>query len=115
MRGYNAADLDALTAAGEVTWCGIEPLGDRDGRLALFLTDHMSRLWRPPAVSELSPRERAILSYLETEGASFFAPIHEAAGGGYPGETVDALWDLVWKGLAHQRHLPRAACVHATA
>ncbi len=21
------------------------------------------------------------------------------AGGGYPGETVDALWDLVWKGI----------------
>jgi ATP-dependent Lhr-like helicase len=99
VRGYNAADLDALTAAGEVTWAGIEPLGDRDGRLAVFLTDHMSRLWRPPTISELSPRERAILSYLEAEGASFFAPIHEAAGGGYPGETVDGLWDLVWKGL----------------
>ena len=99
VRGYNSADLDALTAAGEVTWCGIEPLGDRDGRLALFLTDHMSRLWRPPEVFELSPRERSILSYLESDGASFFAPIHEAAGGGYPGETVDALWDLVWKGL----------------
>ena len=100
VRGYNAADLDALTAAGEVTWCGIEPLGDRDGRLALFLTDHMSRLWRPPTPkAPASPRERAILSYLESEGASFFAPIHEAAGGGYPGETVDALWDLVWKGL----------------
>jgi ATP-dependent Lhr-like helicase len=39
------------------------------------------------------------LSYLETEGASFFAPIHDAAGAGYPGETVDALWDLVWKSL----------------
>jgi ATP-dependent Lhr-like helicase len=99
VRGYNSADLDALTAAGEVTWCGIEPLGDRDGRLTLFLTDHMSRLWRPPAVSETSTREREILRHLESEGASFFAPIHEAAGGGYPGETVDALWDLVWKGL----------------
>jgi ATP-dependent helicase Lhr and Lhr-like helicase len=99
VRGYNAADLDALTAGGEVTWAGIEPLGERDGRLAVFLTDHMSRLWRPPIVSTLSPRERAILNYLESEGASFFAPIHDAAGGGYPGETVDALWDLVWKGL----------------
>jgi ATP-dependent Lhr-like helicase len=99
VRGYNPADLDALTAAGEVTWAGIEPLGERDGRLAVFLTDHMSRLWRPPTVSDLSARERSILSYIESEGASFFAPIHEAAGAGYPGETVDALWDLVWKGL----------------
>ncbi len=99
VRAYNPADLDALTAAGEVTWCGLEPLGDRDGRLALFLTDTMARLWRPTTVLELSERERAMLSFLETEGASFFAPLHEAAGAGYPGETVDALWDLVWKGL----------------
>ena len=27
------------------------------------------------------------------------APLHEAAGGGFPQETVDALWSLVWKGL----------------
>jgi ATP-dependent Lhr-like helicase len=99
VRGYNPADLDALTAAGEVTWSGLEPLGDRDGRLALFLTDNMTRLWRPQATPDLSARERAILSYLESEGASFFAPLHEAAGDGYPGETVDAIWDLVWKGL----------------
>ncbi len=99
VRGYNPADLDSLTAAGEVTWCGLEPLGDRDGRLALFLTDSMTRLWRPPSAPDLSPRQRAILTYLESEGASFFAPIHEAAGEWVPGETVDALWDLVWKGL----------------
>ena len=27
-----------------------------------------------------------------------FGPLHEAAGGGYPAETVDALWSLVWTG-----------------
>jgi ATP-dependent Lhr-like helicase len=80
-------------------WRGVEPIGDRDGRVALYLTDHVSRLWRPPAAAELGERERAIVGHLETHGASFFAAVHEAAGGGYPGETVDALWDLVWKGL----------------
>jgi ATP-dependent Lhr-like helicase len=99
VQGYNPADLDALTAAGEVTWCGLEPLGDRDGRLALFLTDSLARLWRRQPPSELSAREQAILAHLETEGASFFAPLHVACGGGYPGETVDAIWDLVWKGV----------------
>ena len=39
-----------------------------------------------------------ILAYLEEHGASFFGQLHEAAGGGYPGETVDVLWDLVWRG-----------------
>ena len=97
--GYNPADLDALTAAGEVTWCGLEPLGDRDGRLALYLTDHLPRLRRPGPPPELSPRERAIVDHLDSSGASFFGALHDAAGGGYPGETVDALWDLVWKSV----------------
>jgi ATP-dependent Lhr-like helicase len=95
---YNPADLDALTAAGEVVWCGIEPLGERDGRLALFLTDHLPRLYRPPALDDLPDKERAILAHLEKNGASFFSAVHDAAGGGYPNETVDALWNLVWTG-----------------
>jgi ATP-dependent Lhr-like helicase len=49
-------------------------------------------------VGDLESRERALLDYLAGHGASFFAPLHDAAGGGYPGETVDALWNLVWKG-----------------
>ena len=96
---YNPADLDALTAAGEVVWCGIEPLGERDGRLALYLTDHLARLSRPAAGTDFSERQRALVDHLGDQGASFFAAMHEAAGGGYPGETVEALWDLVWKGV----------------
>jgi ATP-dependent Lhr-like helicase len=98
IENYSPADLDALTAAGEVVWCGIEPLGERDGRLGLYLTDHLARLRRPAALEGLSPREQAILDHLGHAGASFFGPIHEAAGGGYPNETVDALWNLVWRG-----------------
>jgi len=96
---YSPSDLDALAAAGEVVWRGVEPVGDRDGRVALYLTDHLPRLWRSPMVSELSTREQAVVDHLRRQGASFFAAVHDAAGGGYPGETVDALWDLVWKGI----------------
>jgi ATP-dependent helicase Lhr and Lhr-like helicase len=96
---YSPADLDTLTAAGEIVWCGLEPLGDRDGRLALYLADHFPRLRRPADASGLGEREQAIVDHLETAGASFFAGLHEAAGGGYPGETVEALWNLVWKGI----------------
>jgi ATP-dependent helicase Lhr and Lhr-like helicase len=100
---YDPADLDAVTAAGEVVWIGVEPLGERDGRLALYLADHLPRLVPPTLQAdrdrELSERESAILEALRSSGASFFGPLHGAVGGGYPGETVDALWNLVWQGL----------------
>jgi ATP-dependent Lhr-like helicase len=112
---YSAAALDAVLAAGEVVWCGVEPLGDRDGRVALYLTDHLDRLCPPAPVialpgrpdtgthsvssAELDAREAAILAYLSEAGASFFGVIHDRAGGGYPGATIDALWRLVWRGL----------------
>ncbi|MGE0448155.1 MAG: DEAD/DEAH box helicase [Vicinamibacterales bacterium] len=104
---YDPADLDALVAAGEVLWVGIEPLGDRDGRLALFLADHAAQLlpdtWNggrgAPGPPELSAREQAILSCLDARGAMFFAALHQDVGGGYPAETTDALWNLAWRGL----------------
>jgi ATP-dependent Lhr-like helicase len=100
--GYQPAMLDTLMAAGEVVWAGVESLGERDGRIALYLTDHMARLRAPVTSSDASaPSGRAaeILSYLKSHGASFFAPLHDGTGGGFPGETVTALWDLVWQGL----------------
>jgi ATP-dependent Lhr-like helicase len=97
---YDPADLDALTAAGEVMWMGLEPIGDRDGRVAVYLADRLSTLLPPPArLPQLAARDEAILRFLSTHGASFFGPLHEAVGGGYPAETVAALWRLVWNGL----------------
>jgi ATP-dependent Lhr-like helicase len=99
---YEPAMLDALMAAGEVVWAGVESLGDRDGRIALYLTDHRARL-RPPGASGPAPdgdsRAKSVIAHLRAHGASFFAAVHEGAGGGFPGETVTALWDLVWSGL----------------
>ncbi len=102
---YEPGLLDMLMASGEVVWVGVEPLGDRDGRIALYLTSHVSRLRAPAPASagdrSTAPRGRAaeIVAYLQTRGASFFGAIHEGTGGGFPGETVDALWSLVWGGL----------------
>jgi ATP-dependent Lhr-like helicase len=95
--GYRASDLDALAMAGEVVWCGVEPLGERDGRVALYLTDHFSQLWAAPEL-ELDEREQRILDLLSQRGASFFAAIQDALGG-YPGDSLDTLWGLVWKGV----------------
>ena len=105
LANYSSNDLDTLIAAGEVVWCGLEALGERDGRIALYLPDQLSTLLppHPDVASEehpLSAREVDLIKELSRGGASFFAQLHEAVGGGYPGETLDALWSLVWRGLA---------------
>jgi ATP-dependent helicase Lhr and Lhr-like helicase len=90
---YSPSDLDTLSAAGEIVWQGVEPLGERDGRIALYLTDKRSLL-APP----LSTQHSALIDYLQTHGASFFAQIYDAVGG-FPNDLADALWSLVWAGL----------------
>ena len=95
LEDYQANDLDSLAAAGEVVWCGLEPLGERDGRIALFLTDDFHKLYKPPTPSELTEHELQVLQALEKNGASFFAGLST----GFAPEALDALWSLVWKGL----------------
>ena len=97
---YIPGMLDTLMSAGEVVWVGVEPLGEHDGRVALYLTDQVAQL-RPPfaAKPDVEGRAADILEYLREHGASFFSAVHEGTGGGFPTETVDALWSLVWQGL----------------
>ena len=99
---YSPSDLDTLIAAGEVVWCGLDPLGEHDGRIALYLADKLSILLPPRSAHGEAPasdKEQAILDQLTRNGAMFFAQLHDAVGGGYPGETLDALWSLVWRGM----------------
>jgi ATP-dependent helicase Lhr and Lhr-like helicase len=105
---YEPGNLDTLMAAGEVTWVGVEQIGDRNGRIALYLTESLPLLRLPeaaavtgPNVPEQTPHsERAekVVEFLARQGASFFSEIHNSCGGGFPGDTVDALWQLVWAG-----------------
>ena len=98
--GYKTSDMDMLIAAGEVVWVGLEALGEHDGRIALYLAERVSSLWYArEQLGGLGERERAILDYLRNRGASFFQDLHEGVGGGYPGETLETLWSLVWQGL----------------
>lgn len=113
--GYKPVDLDTLIAAGEVVWTGLDPLGERDGRIGLYLAEKLPLLWppRPPStLAVLDSRQQEIVDYLRSNGASFFQPLHESIGGGYPGETLSALWSLVWRGLLTNDalHALRAYC-----
>jgi len=102
VKDYQPANLDALLAAGEIIWIGKEPLGRRDGRIALYLSESLGRITPPGFFDKLpehvSELARSIVEFLSRQGASFQAAIHQAAGGGYPQDTTDALWELAWAG-----------------
>jgi ATP-dependent Lhr-like helicase len=106
----------------EVVWVGMVPIGERDGRIGLYLAEKLSALWPVASIAqqqnievlrsaqndnlittlpqeEARAREELIVEYLKRHGASFFQDLHDGVGGGYPGETLEALWSLVWKGL----------------
>jgi len=89
-------DLDVLFSAGELIWRGVEPVGSRDGRIALYLTDHFRLLAPPPrkAPGELCDKLRA---ELRKRGASFFGDLASASGA-FPADLLKALWDMVWAG-----------------
>ena len=74
----------------------------RDGRDGRDAADEEERAPQAGRVGDapLSSRAKEIAEYLDQHGASFFTALHEGTGGGFPKETVDALWELVWRGVA---------------
>jgi len=113
VQGYRPGDLDALCAAGVVLWRGVDPLGDSDGRVALYLNEAYAYL-APPAVRAEGPLAERVREALRRRGAVFFADLARETGA-FGADLVRALWDLVWAGevtndtLAPLRSLARAA------
>ena len=90
--------LDDLLASGEAVWIGKGRIGDRDGALALYPRSAVPSLhWSADVDRPDGPLHDAIRDRL-TVGASFFADLYAATGGGDPIDTLSALWDLVWAG-----------------
>ncbi len=96
LEGYKTWDLDALCASGEVVWAGIDALGNNDGRIALYLAEHEPLLARSPTPVE-GPIADALRELLGRRGAVFFADVARTLGG-FPGDVLDVLWQLVWAG-----------------
>jgi ATP-dependent Lhr-like helicase len=125
--GYRPGDLDALCAAGEVVWRGVERLGEHDGRVALHVRGRGADGDAPRQLGDALPdrsdaaREppgetaAQVLEVLRRRGASFFADLR-AALGGFTGDLNAALWELVWAGLVtNDTLLPLRALLHAGA
>jgi ATP-dependent Lhr-like helicase len=100
IQGFDPHMLDELGALGQTVWIGCGPLGDRDGRIALYRREHAGLLVDAPArPQDLDPLRTALLDHLEERGASFFAELLGVAGTAARQEVLDALWGLVWQGL----------------
>ncbi|MCM2257411.1 MAG: DEAD/DEAH box helicase [Vicinamibacteria bacterium] len=95
--GYRPALLDEVCAAGEVVWAGVAPLGDRDGRVALYLADDLPLFHALHPDAPRSARHDALREALAQRGACFFGDLHSAVGGLAQDGLLD-LWDLVWSG-----------------
>ncbi|WP_437971931.1 DEAD/DEAH box helicase [Sorangium sp. So ce260] len=96
VEGYRPGDLDALCAAGEVLWRGVEPVGDGDGRVALYLAEAYPYLVPPPGRAE-GPLAEGIRAALARRGALFFSDLSRETGA-FGADLLAALWDLVWAG-----------------
>jgi ATP-dependent Lhr-like helicase len=119
---YDPADLEHLCLAGEVAWGRLRLTSNvldeegpapvrgrrrsaptRAAPLAFVMRNALPALLEPPAVdvdltADLSPGARDVLAHLERHGASFLTDIARATGL-LPGQTEEALWELVARGL----------------
>lgn len=104
LASYDRRDLDLLVASGEVVWTGDGKLGPNDGRVRLFLASDAPYLLHSPAGSGSDPAALQglaadVYAFLSHNGASFFPAIANGVHA-LPSEVLEALWDLVWMGLA---------------
>jgi ATP-dependent Lhr-like helicase len=99
VRGYRAADLDALCASGDVVWMGSGGIGADDGRISFGFREHL-RLVAPPLPETRpdGPVHEALREHLRRSGASFWPELFAAAGVPDERTVLAALWDLVWAG-----------------
>jgi ATP-dependent helicase Lhr and Lhr-like helicase len=90
--GYQPAQLDQLTASGEVVW-----LGAGLERVAIYFREDAPALGRPAALAppdgEVHERVRSALEH----GALFWFDLVRETGAD-PEVVLPALWDLVWAG-----------------
>jgi ATP-dependent Lhr-like helicase len=98
--GYEPRLLDELMASGEVVWSGAGALGHDDGWLVLAMADRAPALLPQPLPADLSEAAARVRGALAERGAMFFRQVAEATGSASDLELLNALWELVWAGVA---------------
>jgi len=98
--GYSPPMLDQLCSTGEVIWMGAEPIGKDDGWVGLYLSGE-GELLMPPSrpIGEASPEQQQVLEALDAGGAMFFRQLLDRCRFARDAVLLEALWDLVWRGL----------------
>jgi ATP-dependent Lhr-like helicase len=96
--GYQPRLLDELGAAGEIVWVGRGALGGDDGRVALYLREHLDRALPTAVVDPDDTLGQEVLALLRARGASFFTDIAREVQGSVR-DILAALWRLAWAGL----------------
>ena len=102
---YVPAQLDELTAAGEVLWAGHAALAARDGLVSLHPAATADLTLPEAATWQRTGLHAAVWESLASGGAWFLEPLHlrvcevGADVAPSPRAVLDALWDLVWAGV----------------
>ena len=101
VKSFDPRALDELSALGALVWIGAGALGDRDGRVALYRRERAALLADPPlAPDSLTPLAQNLLAQLSERGALFFGELLAGSGGAPAKDALEALFELVWAGLA---------------
>lgn len=97
---YRKEDLDGLCATGEVLWLGSRSEGEKDGKIAFFLSANTTLI--EPYIDNAEQgdsKHPELLQLLKAGGASFLTQLSRSCGKS-PSETLSALLELVWEGHA---------------
>ncbi len=97
---FNLRAFDDLFQTGQLVWIGYGPLGNRDGKIAIYRRERFALL-NPiqSSIDQLNPTQAAIVDCLSRRGACFFMDIRSALASSHKAADLeDALEDLIWAG-----------------
>lgn len=105
---YRKDILDRLCASGEIFWIGRKDPGDKEGRLAFFLTEskELAAPFLHPPGSEGTAVHPELYGLLLRRGASFLSALSRETGE-LPSVLMARLMELVWEGrVANDQFAP---------